>query len=261
MASEYPAHVVKERTFNGLIQKGAGGMNVKRVQEWLTYHGFATPVDGDFGEATKACVEQFQSAKGLSSTGKVNEQTWETLVEPLDEALQLPKLKSGDTLADVVLKVAKQHLSQHLIELGGSNRGAWVRVYMGGNQGQEWRWCAGFVTFVMKQVCMALEHSVPIAGSYSCDSLAYQAKDAGLFVKGVDIEKEKVSWSELGAAQVFLVRRTATDWTHTGVSFKGAGSMYSTVEGNTNDEGSADGFEVCERTRSLTKKDFIRFPS
>jgi hypothetical protein len=37
--------------------------------------------------------------------------------------------------------------------------------------------------------------------------------------------------------------------------------MYSTVEGNTNDEGSADGYEVCQRMRSLTKKDFIRFPS
>jgi hypothetical protein len=103
-----------------------------------------------------------------------------------------------------------------------------------------------------------LEHQAPIAGSYSCDSLAYQAKEAGLFVKGTDIEKENVAWPELGTSQIFLVRQTSTDWTHTGFSFDGVGSTYSTVEGNTSDDGSAEGFEVCQRTRSVTKKDFIR---
>ena len=258
MAADYPAHVAKERTFPGTVAKGASGMSVKRVQEWLTFHGFATPVDGGFGPATETCVEEFQSTKGLNSTGTVNASTWEAFVAPLNKTLQLPKVKSGDTLGDVILKVAKQHLAEHPIELGGNNRGAWVRVYMGGNQGPEWLWCAGFVTFVMKQACMALEQQTPIAGSYSCDSLAYQAKEAGLFVKGTDIEKENVTWPELGTSQIFLVRQTSTDWTHTGFSFEGAGATYTTVEGNTNDEGIAEGYEVCQRTRSVTKKDFIR---
>jgi Putative peptidoglycan binding domain len=236
-------------------------MAAKRVQEWVTFHGFATPIDGDFGPATETCVQEFQSDRGLSVTGIVNAQTWKALVEPLDRALQMPKFKSGATLGDVVLKVAKQHLSEHPIELGGNNRGVWVRVYMGGNQGPQWLWCAGFVTFVMKQACMVLERQAPIAGSYSCDSLAYQAKEAGLFVKGVEIEKEKVLWPDLGTSQIFLVRQTSTDWTHTGFSFEGAGLTCSTVEGNTNDEGSGEGYEVCQRTRSVANKDFIRLPA
>jgi peptidoglycan hydrolase-like protein with peptidoglycan-binding domain len=105
MAADYPVHVEKERMFNGTIAKGASGMSAKRVQEWVTYHGFATPVDGDFGPATEGCVE-FQSANGLSSTGTVNAQTWEALVEPLNKAQQLPKVKSGDSLDEIILKVA-----------------------------------------------------------------------------------------------------------------------------------------------------------
>jgi hypothetical protein len=261
MATEYPSHVTKELTFPGQVQNGAGGMTVRRVQEWVTFHGFPTPVDGDFGPATETCVRHFQTGKGLNSTGTVDGQTWNALVEPLDRALRIPDVDSDAPLGDVILEVAKQHLAEHPIELGGNNGGVWVRVYMDGNQGPQWRWCAGFVTFVMRQACMALERQAPIPGSYSCDSLAYQAKEAGLFVKGVDIEEENVLWPELGTSQIFLVRQTSTDWTHTGFSFEGSGLTYSTVEGNTNDQGSGEGYEVCQRTRSVAKKDFIRLPA
>jgi hypothetical protein len=70
-----------------------------------------------------------------------------------------------------------------------------------------------------------------------------------------------VPWSDLGTAQVFLVRQTPTDWVHTGFSFDGANTVFSTIEGNTDEDGSANGFEVAKRTRSIPKKDFIRFPS
>jgi hypothetical protein len=56
----------------------------------------------------------------------------------------------------------------------------------------------------------ALEQT-PIPGSFSCDSPAYQAKEAGLFVRGADIEKENVLWTDLGTSQIFLVRQTSTD--------------------------------------------------
>ena len=45
---------------------------------------------------------------------------------------------------------------------------------------------------------------------------------------------------------------------HTGISFDGADTVFSTVEGNTNLEGSSNGFEVAKRTRSIPKKDFIK---
>jgi hypothetical protein len=60
---------------------------------------------------------------------------------------------------------------------------------------------------------MLLNCDTPIPGSYSCDSLAYQAKEASLLVNGTDLVSGRVSCSELGVSQVFLLRATATDWT------------------------------------------------
>ena len=44
---------------------------------------------------------------------------------------------------------------------------------------------------------------------------------------------------------------------HTGIIVSaGPGSM-ATIEGNTNDDGSAEGYEVCARTRGYGEMDFI----
>jgi putative peptidoglycan binding protein len=256
--ANYPAHVEKELAFDGVIKKGDIGPRVRRVQEWLKINGFGTGIDSDFGDATKKCVTRFKDSKELPATGEVDQQTWDLLVDPLVKALAPLGFKPGTTLPEANLRVAEQHLAQHPIEVGGDNRGPWVRVYLDGNEGLSWRWCAGFVTFVMKQACMELGQQLPIPGSYSCDSLAYQAKQADLFIPGAELASGGVAWSDLGAAQIFLVRRTPTDWTHTGFSFEGANTVFSTIEGNTNEDGSANGFEVARRMRSVPKKDFIR---
>jgi len=254
----FPAHVTQELSFDGVIKKGDRGKKVKRLQEWLTINKFATSIDGDFGDATQACVTNFQKSKELPQTGKVDEQTWNLLVDSLNKALAPMEFPAGIKLSDAILRVAKQHLAQHPVEAGGQNRGPWVRVYMSGEEGPTWLWCAGFVTFVMKQACQQLDRPMPIEGSISCDTLAHQAKAAGLFVKGSQLGNGSVTWAELGTAQVFLLRRTSTDWTHTGFSFEGSETVFSTVEGNTDRDGSSNGFEVAKRTRSIPHKDFIK---
>lgn len=228
------------------------------MQEWLTINGFGTSVDGNFGDATKTCVINFQKSKGLPQTGKVDQQTWDHLTVSLNKALAPIEFPANIQLPDAILRVAKQHLAQHPVEVGGQNRGPWVRVYMDGKEGPDWLWCAGFITFVMKQACTQFDRPMPIKGSVSCDILASQAKEAGLFVKGTQIANGSVTWAGLGAAQVFLVRRTSNDWNHTGFSFDGAQTVFSTIEGNTDEGGSRNGFEVARRTRSVPRKDFIK---
>jgi len=254
-----PAHAKRELDFPGTLARGASGIKARRVQEWLTFHRCATGIDGSFGPATEVAARAFQSQTGLPETGKVDEDTWGLLVDPLRQALSTA-VAPEETLDTAVLRIAEAHLLQHPLELGGDNRGPWVRVYLGGNDGPEWRWCAGFVTFILKQACDALSRSMPIPGSYSCDSLAYQARQNQLFVTGKSLEDGTMSWGELGQCQIFLVRQSATDWTHTGLGFNNSGDVFSTIEGNTNDEGSANGYELCRRTRSLAKKDFILIP-
>jgi hypothetical protein len=129
---------------------------------------------------------------------------------------------------------------------------------MSGNEGPSWYWCAGFVSFLLRQACERLGIEMPIPGSFSCDLLATQARTAERFVRGTSLARDADGWGNLGEAQLFLVRRSSSDWTHTGISFLGQGEVFSTIEGNTNDEGTRNGYEVCRRTRSIASKDFIR---
>jgi hypothetical protein len=77
-------------------------------------------------------------------------------------------------------------------------------------------------------------------------------------IEEADIARGDVSFSELTAASVFLVRRTSTDWTHTGLVTQFHDDFFDTIEGNTNDDGNREGYEVCARSRGYKGKDFIR---
>ena len=156
----------------------------------------------------------------------------------------------------MIVACGKRHLREHPIETGGQNCGPWVRLYMKGNEGVPWAWCAGFVSFLLEQARQKIERPMPIAGSFSCDSLAAQAKDAGLFADERDVMRGAIPPGAL-----FLVRRTPADWTHVGVVTRSGPDAFDTIEGNTNDDGSREGFEVCARTRGYKDKDFIVWPS
>jgi hypothetical protein len=116
------------------------------------------------------------------------------------------------------------------------------------------------VSFVLRQACLTLNRSMPFPGSLSCDELANQAKAAGLFIPNARLQNGQVEWRQLGRCQIFLVRKTSTDWIHTGISFRGIGETYMTIEGNSDNNGSSNGYEVCQRTRSIKNKDFINLP-
>jgi hypothetical protein len=101
----------------------------------------------------------------------------------------------------------------------------------------------------------------PISGSLSCDHLTTQARDAGRFISEKSLDRTPADFSDagLGTCCIFLVRRTSSDWTHTGFAFDfKSNGTFATIEGNTNDEGSREGFEVCMRFRGRENKDFIR---
>ncbi|MFJ9710792.1 protein kinase [Streptomyces sp. NPDC101234] len=57
------------------LASGATGACVKALQLLLADHGLYVPVDGEFGAATVAAVEAFQTEVGLTADGKVDAQT------------------------------------------------------------------------------------------------------------------------------------------------------------------------------------------
>jgi hypothetical protein len=229
------------------LKRGDKQGQVKLAQEWLCLHGEQVSVDGDFGPATEAAVKDFQGKSGLAASGVVDAATFAKLVAPMKAAVAgIPV--NGRSLGGLVTAYAQQHLAQHPREVGGQNRGPWVRLYMDGNEGEAWAWCAGFASYCLKQACATLERSLPIATSFSCDDLAASAKAQGRFD----------SQSGIGPGSIFLVRKTASDWTHTGIVVSATQETFKTIEGNTNDDGSREGYEVCARTRGYGSMDFIR---
>ncbi len=234
------------------LKKGVKGNDVKKVQEWLCLHGINIAIDKDFGPATDSAVKQFQKKKGLKVDGIVGKNTFGKLTEPMYNTMQEIS-KKGKSLGELVVDYAIQHLNQNPREIGGQNIGPWVRLYMKGYEGKSWPWCAGFVSFILTQSCESLNKSLPIKASFSCDLLASNAKLKGIFKKGSEIhDKTKIT-----PGSIFLRRRTSNDWTHTGIVIKAEKAVFHTIEGNTNDEGSREGYEVCRRIRSYTNRDFI----
>lgn len=244
---------IAELDYTTQVKRGQEGSRVKATQEWLTLHGFNVIPDGDFGPATEAAVRQFQKKRKIAPTGVVDRGTWNGLVHPARKALAPIEPKTA-SLAALTLQYARQHLRHRPREIGGQNRGPWVRLYMDGNEGGDWPWCAGFATFCVRQAAETLGEAMPIARTYSCDEIARYAKDRERFLP-------EGSLSSVKSGYLFLVRKTATDWTHVGIVSAQAGDgVFVTVEGNTNDDGNREGYEVCSLRRSEARGayDFVR---
>ena len=236
------------------LSRGAKGKQVRLVQEWLCLQGIAVVVDGDFGPATEQAVRKFQRNVSLPATGAADSATLERLTQPLAKALRSIE-PNGRGLGEMVVAYAEQHLAQRPREVGGENRGPWVRLYTGGKEGAGWPWCAAFVSFVLKQACKTLPDlsGLPIPASLSCDLLAAGAKQRKRFLASPPAAKR----SQVTPGSIFLVRRTKSDWIHTGIVVHAEAEFFLTIEGNTNDAGSREGYEVCKRTRGYRNKDFI----
>lgn len=240
-----------EIEFPGEIKKGKRGAAARRVQEWLTLHGLGVVIDGDFGRVSEGTLQLFQFNHGLTETGIVDEETWAALVQPMVDTLVNPLIASVP-LGDGVVEFASQHLIAHPREVGGANAGPWVRLYMKGFDGPSALWCAGFVTFCLNQAAEALMHPMPIGGSFSCDTLAHQGQQAGSFLSERHATPDRIT-----PGSIFLKRSDPFDWTHTGLVTSAGDTLYQTIEGNTNDDGSREGYEVCARRRGYSKTDFI----
>lgn len=240
-----------------LKQGSPKGKPVQRVQEWLNFHGIRISIDGDFGAITERAVRRFQQRKGLSIDGVVGRNTFGALLEPM--TLALARIEpNGRTLAQMTLAYAREHLKRKALEVGGDNKGPWVRLYMDGRDGPKQFWCAGFVRFAMRQAAETLGDDLPITGSVSCDAFVKQAKREGLFVSEQQVRAHGAAANQLKAGCLFFVRKSADDWTHSGLVKTFASDHITTIEGNTNDDGNRNGYEVCARMRNYRKKDFIR---
>lgn len=235
--------------------KGDKGRKVTVIQQWLSLNGHSVMVDGVFGAATEAAVKEFQAKKSLPEAGVVNQATMDKLVEPMLKAVK-PIPAAGRTLPQMVIAYAQQHLAQNPREIGGQNMGPWVRLYMKGKEGKDWPWCAGFVSTVVAQAAESVGKSMPFTPTFSCDTLAMDARNKKILFTEKQLGEPGATAGFSGG--IFIRKRTAQDWDHTGLIVTVHTDHMETIEGNTNDAGDREGYEVCKRRRDLKGKDYVK---
>ena len=246
------------------LRRGDRGDFVTRIQEWLCFHQFNVGIDGAYGPATEQGVADFQAARGIPATGEADPATFTLLTRPMAEALQPLAVAEGATLGQTIAACAAQHLLQHPLEVGGQNRGPWVRLYLRGlerpkdpklPQGFD-AWCAGFATSIIDQSASSMHLPAPLGYHTNCNLLAKAAQKEKRFRRGGDVEPEHIP---PGSLMLIRKRGHRDKWHHTGVVVQALPNVVRTIEGNS--ANSADenpsGHEVCRQLRPYRNLDFI----
>lgn len=249
-------HYLSELELTSALKKGTKGKDVKKVQEWLNLWRYQNSlwkynivVDGDFGQQTQSAVMEFQKLMELEVDGVVGSQTFGILTNPLKRAFEAIE---GTNVHYLIVDYARQHLRSNPHELS-QNTGPWVRSYMGGNEGKDWAWCMGFVQTILDMAFSTVgkKYTTCMPLTYGCDEVGNYGIKKGLLIRNSELRK---SADKVKPGDIFLVSKTPTDWTHTGIIISVEGDSFVTIEGNTNDEGSREGFEVCKRNRNYKKE-------
>ncbi len=245
----------KELIINNILKNGSSGMEVEKIQEWINLYCFydkkwkySVVIDGKYGPQTENTIIEFQKTYNLNIDGIVGSQTFSKLCMPLYNAFTFnPKEKHR--LSTLIIKFAEKHLYNVPHELNNSNEGPWVRSYLDGNEGNDWPWCMGFAQTILDQAFDNLnwQFTDVIPHTYSCDVVGNYGLDNNLLIRNSDIES---NIRKIKPGSLFLKVKSSHDWFHTGIITSISNGFFYTIEGNTNDEGEREGYEVCRRIRS-----------
>lgn len=224
---------------------GAKGRDVRRIQEWLCLHGAGVLIDGDFGPATERAVREFAPA----SQGVVDRVTWQALTLPLQQVTTM-SVPAG--FGNAVVALGRGWLDAKAREVGGDNRGPWVRQAC---RGFEVAWCQGFASTLYAGAARALGQESPmdlVLDGIWClfvPRMVTEARAKGLFRSGA-------SNPDLPPGSMFFLRGGQYGYSHVGIVVRQQGDTIETIEGNTNDDGSANGYEVARRFRRRQSCDY-----
>ena len=251
-------YILELKTDKPYVKLGQNNDNdVRKVQEWLNLWKYfdaewniSVAIDGDFGNHTLAVVKAFQEYQKLEVDGVIGNKTWRVLTKPMREAFT--RIDDDLSLKELIIKYAEQHLKSFPREFK-QNEGPWVRAYMDGHEGNNFPWCMGFVQTIIDQATFTLGQQfndyLPL--TYSCDVVGEHALKYKTLIRKEDLPGRI---SDVKPGDIFMNVKTAHDWTHTGIITGINGDWFETIEGNTNDEGSREGYEVCRRKRNYKTK-------
>ncbi len=251
---------LEELTWERPLKLGMSGQQAVRVQEWLNLQGHPGPILPKYDRSVAERVSRFVG-QPLENVTTLEEMGFRQLAAPLFRAVEKPFIApERQPLSRAMLMVAKQHLAQSPREVGGPNLGPWVRYYMRGRQGAGWPWCAGAVSRIRQQAASLCGLAEPDYHA-SCYGLMVEHRKTSAWVADKDASGV-TAWAKLSrdpaAVAIFLLRKSGQSvWHHTGIAFDFTPHEFSTIEGNTNLQGSREGTHMLARKRTYQNMDFI----
>lgn len=148
---------------------------------------------------------------------------------------ELPHL----SLTDRVITVTRSQIGNQEIPKG-SNWGKHVQKYLASvGIGFAASWCMAFVYWCYQQACKEMGIENPLV------------KTGGVLRLWNEVPKRYKS--KVPKRGCIFIMDYGKGLGHTGIVERIDGDTLYTIEGNTNDEGSREGYEVCRRTRSVSK--------
>lgn len=177
-----------------LLKKGSTGPKVKELQRLLRELDFDVPVTSVFDTATYNAVRTFQAAhldkhgKPLEVDGKVGAITMWALQNPRSKVTNaeinykvMPGLDmGGHPTGRRALHFAIEELKAGAGEIGGNNKGKWVKKYLqliGLPEGNSW--CAAFVSWCFLQAADGDKSKMPFKYTAGARNIYNQFRDKG----------------------------------------------------------------------------------
>jgi hypothetical protein len=137
-------------------------------------------------------------------------------------------------------------------EVGGNNRGPWVRKYMGV---EGLPWCVGFATWCYRQACARLSLAPLLRERYSSSRFAAEAGAKG-WLRSAPSEGP----GGIVPGHFFVVRGGPTGFRHAGIVRSLGDDFVRTVEGNSKQPGESGPDCVVSRYRGLSRLVFVALP-
>lgn len=183
----------------------------------------------------------------VSYPDKNTQQLAENAILQLNKSPELgPSAGVGSSAIGLTaLQSALKELDAGAREIGGENKGEFVRKYMRGNEGSQWPWAGGFISWCFEQ---GGKDKMPFPYAYSFDIL-FETFRSRKWLHILPTNETPVP------GDVYLIGRKIGDGKfdamHAGIVEKYENGLIIGIEGNTNDGGERLGYKVAKRVRKI----------
>jgi len=226
-----------------LLKRGDVGEQVVRLQSVLALRGYPVAASGSFDTPTYNAVRAFQAqnldqhGQPLVVDGKVGELSWWSLNHPkpliitpsaVDFTKPPPESAGGSPTGRAALRAAIGELTAGAGEVGGDNRGPWVKKYLDPAHVAEGNsWCAAFISWCFLQASDGNAADMPFLYCPGARALLQEFKDKSW------AHAPQERYAPLPGDIVVWWRVQAQGWQgHVGLVHQLRDGMLYTIEGN-----------------------------